>query len=112
MVFEVDSVYCVNYFFTCLASVLIADIYYNIYKDKDLTESAKRYYANCTWLDDGVGVLISYLREKGEFENTLFVYVNDNGWEQNPDFGMIPSDGTMVAKKGNQSCMTNLFVLR
>ena len=60
------------------------DKYYNIYKDKDMTESAKRYYANCTWFDDGVGELVRYLKEKGESNNTLFVYVNDNGWEQEP----------------------------
>ncbi len=59
--------------------------YYGLYRDKNMTESAKRYYANCTWFDDGVGELIRYLKEKGKFENTLFVYVNDNGWEQNPD---------------------------
>ncbi len=61
------------------------DKYYNIYKDKDMTESAKRYYANCTWFDDGVGELTRYLKEKGELDNTIFVYVNDNGWEQAPD---------------------------
>ena len=59
--------------------------YYDIYKDKDMTESAKRYYANCTWFDDGVGELIYYLKKVGEYENTLFIYVNDNGWEQTPD---------------------------
>ncbi len=58
--------------------------YYNIYSDEDMSESAKRYYANCTWFDDGVGELIRFLKEKEEFENTLFIYVNDNGWEQNP----------------------------
>jgi len=58
--------------------------YYNIYKDKDMSESAKRYYANCSWFDDGVGELMRYLEEKGELENTMFVYVNDNGWEQAP----------------------------
>ena len=61
------------------------DRYYDMYKDEDMTESAKRYYANCTWFDDGVGELITYLKEVGEFENTLFIYVNDNGWEQTPD---------------------------
>lgn len=60
------------------------DKYYNIYRDKDMTESAKRYYANCTWFDDGVGELVRFLKEKEEFDNTLFVYVNDNGWEQEP----------------------------
>ena len=60
------------------------DKYYNLYKDQDMTESAKRYYANCTWFDDGVGELVRYLKEQNLFENTLFVYVNDNGWEQAP----------------------------
>lgn len=60
------------------------DKYYNIYKNKDMSESAKRYYANCTWFDDGVGELQNYLKEKGEFNSTLFIYVNDNGWEQSP----------------------------
>ena len=59
--------------------------YYDIYKNKDMTESAKRYYANCTWFDDGVGELLHYLKEVGEYENTLFIYVNDNGWEQTPE---------------------------
>lgn len=59
--------------------------YYDLYKDKNMSESAKRYYANCTWFDDGVGELIRYLKKKGEFDNTLFVYVNDNGWEQAPN---------------------------
>ena len=53
------------------------DKYYNIYKDKDMTESAKRYYANCTWFDDGVGELIRYLKEKEEFDNTLFVFFDN-----------------------------------
>jgi arylsulfatase A-like enzyme len=61
------------------------DRFYDIYKDKDMTESAKRYYANCTWFDEGISDLVNHLKEKGEFDNTLFVYVNDNGWEQNPD---------------------------
>ncbi len=59
--------------------------YYNLYKGAEMSESAKRYYANCTWFDDGVGALVSHLKKTGEFKNTLFVYVNDNGWEQNPD---------------------------
>ena len=49
-----------------------------------MNESAKRYYANCTRFDDGVGELLHYLNEVGEYENTLFLYVNDNGSEQTP----------------------------
>ena len=32
------------------------------------------------WLDDGVGQLLNKLREKGIYEDTLFVFVIDNGW--------------------------------
>lgn len=32
------------------------------------------------WLDDGVGKLEEKLREKGVYEDTLFVFVIDNGW--------------------------------
>ncbi|NNE25365.1 MAG: sulfatase-like hydrolase/transferase, partial [Saprospiraceae bacterium] len=60
------------------------DKYYNIYKEEDMAESAKRYYANCSWFDDGVGALINYLKEKDLYNNTVFIYVNDNGWEQEP----------------------------
>lgn len=59
--------------------------YYNLYKDKDMSESAKQYYANCTWFDDAWGELVAHLKEKKLLENTLIIYVNDNGWEQDPD---------------------------
>ena len=55
-----------------------------MYQDKGYSKSAVEYYANCTWFDEAVGDLISYLKKENIFENTLFVYVNDNGWEQAP----------------------------
>ena len=58
--------------------------YRALYQNKGYSKSAVEYYANCTWFDEAVGNLISYLKEKNLFENTLFVYVNDNGWEQEP----------------------------
>ncbi|MEM9932846.1 MAG: sulfatase-like hydrolase/transferase, partial [Bacteroidota bacterium] len=58
--------------------------YYNLYRDEDMSESAKQYYANCTWFDDAWGEMVDYLKEKNLYENTLIVYVNDNGWEQEP----------------------------
>lgn len=58
--------------------------YTKYYRNKNLSESAKQYYAMCTWFDEGVGELMDYIREKGLSGNTLFVYVNDNGWEQPP----------------------------
>ena len=54
------------------------------YIDTGLSESATEYYGNCTWFDEGVGELVRYVKELGLAERTLFVYVNDNGWEQPP----------------------------
>ena len=43
------------------------------------------YYSMCEWLDETVGDLVRYLEEKGVRDNTLIVYVTDNGWIQNPE---------------------------
>jgi arylsulfatase A-like enzyme len=37
-------------------------------------------FAMEAWLDDGVGQLEKKLKEKGLYENTLFVFLIDNGW--------------------------------
>lgn len=44
-----------------------------------------RYYAMCEWFDETCGQLLDYLDKKGLSENTLVVYVTDNGWIQNPE---------------------------
>ncbi|MEM6348850.1 MAG: sulfatase-like hydrolase/transferase [Bacteroidota bacterium] len=59
--------------------------YYQLYADKEMTESAKRYYANCTWFDETWGEMVQYLKDNDLYDNTLIIYVNDNGWEQAPD---------------------------
>ena len=43
------------------------------------------YYANIAWFDDTIGQLLGYLDRKGLSENTLFVYVCDNGWTTQAD---------------------------
>tara|TARA_Y100000590_G_scaffold467460_1_gene646457 strand:- start:7987 stop:9375 length:1389 start_codon:yes stop_codon:yes gene_type:complete len=59
--------------------------YLDLYKNKGFSKSAVKYYANCTWFDDSVGDLIEFLKENDMLDNTLIVYVNDNGWEQEPN---------------------------
>lgn len=44
-----------------------------------------RYWAMCTWFDETCGALIDYLDRHGLRENTLVVYVADNGWIQRRD---------------------------
>lgn len=58
--------------------------YLDIYKDMDLSESAKKYYANVSWFDEALGEVMAYFESEGLMENTLFIYVNDNGWDQAP----------------------------
>ena len=43
-----------------------------------------RYYAMCEWFDETCGALVDRIEQKGLADNTLFVYVGDNGWIQNP----------------------------
>lgn len=43
-----------------------------------------KYYAMCEWFDETCGQLMDKLEEKKVRDNTLVVYVTDNGWIQNP----------------------------
>jgi len=43
-------------------------------------DDVSKYYAMCEWFDETCGELISYLDEKGVRENTLILYIADNGW--------------------------------
>ena len=58
--------------------------YTKFYENKELSNSARAYYANITWWDDSVSQLMDYVESKGLLEDTLFVYVSDNGWDQEP----------------------------
>ena len=41
-----------------------------------------KYWAMCEWLDDTCGELLDYLDEKKLTDNTLVIFVVDNGWIQ------------------------------
>ena len=55
------------------------------YRKEGRTLPIAKYYAMCEWWDETCGELIAHLDKKGLRENTLIVYVTDNGWIQNPD---------------------------
>jgi uncharacterized sulfatase len=44
-----------------------------------------RYYAMCEWFDETCGQLLGHLDRRGIRDNTLVVYVTDNGWIQHPE---------------------------
>lgn len=41
-----------------------------------------KYYAMCEWFDETCGQLLGYLDKKEITDNTLVIYVTDNGWIQ------------------------------
>lgn len=45
------------------------------------------YDAMCDWFDETCGQLLDRLDEKGIADNTLVIYVTDNGWIQDPNRG-------------------------
>ncbi len=45
-------------------------------------ERLAKYYAMCEWFDETCGELLGWLDKQGLTENTLVVYVVDNGWLQ------------------------------
>jgi len=46
-----------------------------------------RYYAMCEWFDETCGELLGIIDENEVRDNTLVIYVTDNGWIQNPARG-------------------------
>ncbi|MEM8953210.1 MAG: sulfatase [Verrucomicrobiota bacterium] len=61
------------------------DRLFNKYREKTDSPHIARYYAMCEWFDETCGQLINYIDEKGLTNNTVFVYICDNGWIQKPD---------------------------
>ncbi|NNE92354.1 MAG: sulfatase-like hydrolase/transferase, partial [Verrucomicrobiales bacterium] len=57
------------------------------YKDQVDSPHVARYYAMCEWFDETCGELIDHLDKAGIADNTLIVYICDNGWIQNPNKG-------------------------
>lgn len=49
------------------------------------TEAVANYWAMCEWFDITCGQLVDYVEQKELTQNTLFIYVTDNGWIQDPD---------------------------
>lgn len=49
------------------------------------TAAVASYWAMCEWFDITCGQLMDYIDQEELSENTLFIYVTDNGWIQDPD---------------------------
>jgi uncharacterized sulfatase len=54
------------------------------YKDKTESLHVARYWAMVEWFDETCGQLLEHLNKEGYAEDTIVVYIADNGWIQNP----------------------------
>jgi uncharacterized sulfatase len=61
------------------------------YQDKTPSIHVARYWAMVEWFDETVGDLLGFLEREKLSQNTIVVYVTDNGWIQNSsDAGYAP----------------------
>jgi uncharacterized sulfatase len=54
------------------------------YKDKTDSPFVAKYWAMVDWFDETCGQVLEHLEKEGLAENTLVIYVTDNGWVQSP----------------------------
>jgi len=54
------------------------------YKDKSPSIHVAKYWAMCEWFDETLGEILDRLEKNGQAENTIVVYLHDNGWIQDP----------------------------
>ena len=54
------------------------------YAAKTDSQHVAKYWAMCEWFDETCGELLDYLGKHNLRDNTLLIYVTDNGWIQDP----------------------------
>jgi uncharacterized sulfatase len=59
--------------------------YSEFYRNRGLPEHEIAYYSSISWFDETVGTLIEAIEERGLSDDTLFVFVVDNGFEPHPE---------------------------
>ena len=73
----------------------VPDSYWNRHVDADLPIEARCAYAMCENIDDNVGRLLDALKENGLEENTIVIFLTDNGPNSNR------YNGDMKGRKGS-----------
>ena len=74
------------------------------YTNPECPISLSRYYAMCEWFDETCGELINHIDDRGIADNTLIVYVTDNGWiQRTPQTETPPGWPAQFAPRSKQS---------
>lgn len=51
------------------------------YQGRGLSANATKYYAMVEWFDQTIGELDEFLKKDNRFDNTVVIYLADNGWD-------------------------------
>ena len=74
------------------------------YRAADRPIELAKYYAMCEWFDETCGDLLNGLEERNLADNTLVVYVTDNGWiQKTPESDLPPGWKAPYAPKSKRS---------
>lgn len=55
------------------------------YRDKTTSIHVAKYWAMCAWFDETIGALLDHLKKRNLENDTIVVYLADNGWIQKPN---------------------------
>ena len=64
------------------------------------SDHVARYYAMVEWFDETCGQLLDHVDRLGQTDNTLVVYLADNGWIQQPDSAGFALGSKQSANEG------------
>lgn len=70
------------------------------YQKMNLPETVAKYYAMCDWFDETCGQLLKHIDDAGIRQNTVVIYVTDNGWIQDPNSGRYAPRSKQTAYEG------------
>lgn len=73
------------------------------------SEHVARYQAMCEWWDESCGEVLAALDQRGLTQNTLVVYLCDNGWIQDPE---APRYGPRSKRSPNEGGVRTPIMLR
>ncbi len=73
---------------------LVADAYADPYRQKGVPEQQARFYGMITNIDENVGRLLAGLNELGLEENTIVIFMTDNGTSGGDSAGMRGAKGS------------------
>ena len=64
------------------------------YNQEGRAPDVARYYAMCEWFDETCGELLGHIEKKGVTDNTLILYICDNGWAAKSTNAQDPNQKT------------------